>query len=368
MGKNFFGSVQNYFREIDMPLFATVVAVSLFGLLNIYGIAGPESQFFQRHTVILAIGISAMILLSFFDYRYFKNHSLPALAIYLVAIFLLLLTFTSTSVRGTNAWIVLGNFTFEPSEFAKLALIILLSKYFSQRHIYIKSFYQVIVSGIYFFIPTALVLNQPDLGSAMILTAIWAGMIFAIGIDKRQAFLLLIIAIIVSFVAWTFVLKPYQQDRILSFINPQADPQGAGYNIIQSRIAIGSGYWLGNGLGQGSQAGLGFLPEPYHDFALAAAVEQFGFLGIFLMLAGILFILYRIIETGVRVNNNFGKLFCIGFSIFIFTHVFISAAVNTGLMPVTGLPLSLLSYGGSHMVSIMAGLGIVQSIKRFGQV
>jgi rod shape determining protein RodA len=359
-------TIRRYLSEVDVFLLAAVVAVSLMGLLNIYGLAGVDSQFFRRHLIYLFIGYGLMTGLSLFDYRYFKNNSLPALSAYILSIFLLLLTFLSTAVRGTNAWITFAGFTFEPSELAKLMLIILMAKYFSQRHVMINDFRHIVISGIYFFIPTAIVLNQPDLGSAMILTLIWLGMLLAAGINRRHFFLLIILALVISFIGWVALLEPYQKTRIISFVNPQSDPLGSGYNIIQSQIAIGSGHWFGNGLGKGYQAKLGFLPEPYHDFAFAAAVEQFGFAGILLFLGGIFLIIYRILDVGSRAGNNFGRLFSIGMVMFIFSHVVISACVNTGLMPVTGLPFPLLSYGGSHLISIMAGLGIIQSIKRYG--
>jgi rod shape determining protein RodA len=359
-------SFRRYFSEIDKGLLATIVAVSLFGLLNIYGVAGLSSQFFQRHVIYLFIGFGLMTFISLFDYRYFKNNSVPALTAYIFSIILLLLTLVSTSVRGTNAWITFAGLTFEPSEVAKLALIILMAKYFSQRHIQINEFKHVLISGIYFFIPTGIILNQPDLGSAIILSLVWLGMLLAAGINRRHFFLLIILALGVSFLGWVYFLEPYQKTRLISFVNPQSDPLGSGYNIIQSQIAIGSGHWFGNGLGKGYQAKLGFLPEPYHDFAFAAAIEQFGFVGIIVFLSGMMMIIYKMLDIGSRANNNFGRLFSIGMVIFIFSHVIISASVNNGLMPVTGLPFPLLSYGGSHLISIMIGMGIIQSIKRYG--
>ena len=188
----------------------------------------------------------------------------------------------------------------------------------------------------------------------------------AIGISKRHLFLLVILAIVISFGSWMFVLKPYQKDRLLTFVNPSNDPRGSGYNLIQSKIAIGSGYWFGNGLGKGSQATLGFLPESHNDFVFAATAEQFGFVGIGLVMAAILFIIYRILAIGRAVASNFGKIFSIGMAVFIFSHALIGASVNIGLMPVTGIPFPFLSYGGSYLISIMSGLGIVQSIKRYG--
>ena len=363
--KSFRNSIRGYFREIDLPLFATVVAVSLFSILNMYGIDGI-GLFLTKQIIFVAIGLGVMILLSFFNYRYLKNYSFPVLFLYFTSIFLLLLTFYSHSVRGVNAWIVLGQFTFEPAELAKLILIVLMAKYFSRRHVHINQLRHILVSGIYYAVPVLIILAQPDLGSAIILSLIWISILVAIGMNKKHFFFLIIVAVVVSYGSWMFVLKPYQKDRLLTFVNPSNDPRGSGYNLIQSKVAIGSGYWFGNGLGNGSQATLGFLPEPHNDFVFAATAEQFGFVGAGLVMVAILFMIHRILGIGRAVVSNFGKIFSVGMAVFIFAHALIGASVNIGLMPVTGIPFPFLSYGGSYLISIMSGLGILQSIKRYG--
>lgn len=363
--RNFIRNIGHYFREVDLPLFATVVAISLFSALNIYGIA-EFGQFFTKQIIFVVMGLVIMILFSFFNYRYLKNYSFPVLFLYFISIALLLLTFYSRSVRGVNAWIVFGQFTFEPAELAKLMLIVLMAKYFSQRHVHINQFKHVFISGIYYGVPVLIILAQPDLGSAIIFSLIWISILVAIGINKKHLFLLVVLAIVASIGSWMFVLKSYQKDRFLTFVNPNSDPRGSGYNLIQSKIAIGSGFWFGSGLGRGSQTILGFLPESHNDFVFAATAEQFGFVGIGLIMAAILFIVYRILGIGRAVISNFGKIFSIGMAIFILSHTLIGASVNIGLMPITGIPFPFLSYGGSYFISIMSGLGILQSIKRYG--
>lgn len=363
--KSFRSSIRSYFKEIDLPLFVIVVAVSLFSILNMYGVDGVGSTL-TKQIIFVFIGLGVMVLLSFFNYRYLKNYSFPVLFFYFISIFLLLLTFYSRSVRGVNAWIVFGQFTFEPAELAKLMIIVLMAKYFSQRHVHINQLKHILVSGIYYGIPVLIILAQPDLGSAIIFSLIWLSILVAIGINKKHIFFLVIVVVVVSYGSWIFILKPYQKDRLLTFINPNNDPRGSGYNLIQSKIAIGSGYWFGNGLGKGSQATLGFLPESHNDFVFAATAEQFGFVGIGLIMAAILFIVYRILAIGRSVVSNFGKIFSIGMAVFILSHAIIGASVNIGLMPVTGIPFPFLSYGGSYLISIMSGLGILQSIKRYG--
>lgn len=364
--RSFIRGLSSYFRDIDFLLFAAVAAISFFGVINMYGISGLAGGFFAKQIILVVAGLFLMIVFSFFNYRYFKNYSLPVLLFYIFCLFLLVLTFHSKSIRGVNSWLVLGGFTFEPAELAKLMMIILMAKYFSQRHVHINELKYVIASGIYFLLPAAIMIIQPDLGSAIIFAVIWMAMLFVAGVNKKHLFLLLIVGITVFYVFWTIFLHPYQKDRIISFLNPYADPQGRGYNLIQSQVAIGSGYLFGNGLGGGSQITLGFLPEAKNDFIFAATAEQFGFLGIAFVISLIGFISYRILRIGRAASFNFGKLFSIGMAVFIFSHALIGAAVNIGLMPITGIPFPFLSYGGSSIISIMIGLGILQSIKRYG--
>jgi len=364
--KHIIKPITSYLREIDITLFATVVAISLFGIINMYGISGSSGSYVAKQITIVAIGIFAMIFFSFFNYRYLKNYSFPVLVLYGVSLILLGVTLYTGTIRGVSSWIKIGSFTMEPSELAKLALIILMAKYFSQRHIHINQIRHIIISGLYYAVPVLIIMAQPDLGSAIIFSAIWFGVLLASGINKRQLFLLAIIGIIIAGSLWLFVLKPYQKDRLESFLDPHNDPQGAGYNLIQSKIAIGSGYLFGSGLGKGTQTKLGFLPEPRNDFVFASVGEQFGLVGMGLILAAIIIIISRVLAIGEGANNNFGRLFSLGVAIFIFFHAIIGASVNIGLMPVTGIPFPFLSYGGSNLISIMIGLGILQSIKRYG--
>ena len=363
---NFSRSISSYLREVDGTLFATVVAILFVSALNIYGIGGLEGSFLKKQILFSFLGIGVMVVASFFNYRYLKNYSFPVLFFYFATIGLLLFAFLFPSIRGSRAWIVVGGLTFEPSELMKLCFIIVMAKYFSQRHIHINQFQHIVVSGIYFAIPMLIILAQPDLGSASLLAIVWCGILLAAGMNKRHLFLIGTVAILGAYMSWIFALKPYQKERLMAFVDPYQDPTGYGYNIIQSKIAIGSGSWLGNGVGQGTQSTLGFLPEAHNDFAFAALTEQLGWAGAAGLLSMILLIVYRILAIGRRTHNNFAKLFCLGFAIMILTHVFVNAGVNLGLLPITGIPFSFLSYGGSHLMSLMIGLGIVLSIKRYG--
>jgi rod shape determining protein RodA len=363
---NFSHSLRNYFREIDVPLFLATVALLVFSAVNLFGIGGIHSAFFQRQIGFVIGAIAVMVVISYFDYRALKNYSSFVLFFYVIGIILLIITLFAPSIRGTRAWIPIGGFSLEPSELMKLALIAVMAKYFSQRHIHINQFRHIIISGIYLGIPLGIILLQPDLGSAGVLLAVWGGMLMAAGINKKHFFILAVSAVAVAYIAFLFVLKPYQKDRLFAFVNPYQDPTGIGYNIIQSKIAIGSGAWLGSGLGKGSQTTLGFLPEAHNDFVFASVTEQFGMIGILAVLGTIIFLISRILAIGERTDNNFAKLSTVGVSIFIFTHTFVSAGVNMGILPITGIPFPFLSYGGSHLLALMVGIGMVQSIKRYG--
>src|SRR3989338_6414442 len=201
MKRSFSSILSGYLSEIDIPLFATVVAISLLGALNLWGIVGSGSLLFKKQIIFIAIGLSAMVALSFFNYRYLKNYSLPVLGFYFASVFLLLLTFYSQSVRGVNSWIILGSLTLEPVELAKLMLIVLMAKYFSQRHIHINDLRHIIVIGIYFSLPFAIIFLQPDLGSSIIFLAIWLGVLLAAGINKRHLFLILMAGALIGYSA-----------------------------------------------------------------------------------------------------------------------------------------------------------------------
>jgi rod shape determining protein RodA len=266
-------------------------------------------------------------------------------------------------MRGAESWYRLGPITFEPVELAKIILIILLAKYFSMRHIEIYRIRHIVVSGLYMFLPSALVFIQPDIGSVMILLATWFGVMIISGIKIKHIFVLLILGVVFIAVSWSFALQDYQKERLLSFINSEVDPRGSGYNVAQSVIAIGSGGFLGKGLGEGTQTQLGFLPEAQTDFIYAAIVEEMGLLGGILLLACFVFLLRRIMAISRSAQNNFARLVAAGFSVMIVSQIFVNIGMNLGILPITGLPLPFVSYGGSSMISLFTMLGVLQSIK-----
>ncbi len=365
--KRSFSSTFNRFTAgMDLPLFFAVLALCVFGLFNLYGIGRADNPYFIKQTIFVIAGSFFMVLCSFFNYRYLKNSSVLVFFFYIGSLILLMVPFFFHSIRGVRSWIVVGGLTFEPAELMKLIVIVLMAKYFSQRHSQINNFRHVLVSGIYSLLPAIIILVQPDLGSALIMVFIWLGMLLAVGIRARHLFVLAVLGLIFATAGWLFALKPYQKVRVLSFLSPTSDPRGSGYNLIQSKIAIGNGHLMGSGWGNGPQTANGFLPEPYNDFVFAATADQFGLVGIGAALAAVMFIIFRVLVIGQRSSSNFGKLFSLGMTIFIATHAIVGAGVNLGLMPVTGLPFPFISYGGSNLISLMGGLGILQSVKRYG--
>ncbi len=359
-------TMAGYLAGMDLGLLVAVAAMGIISAFNLYGIGGADHTLFRREVVLAGVGLILMVLVSLVNYRYLKNNSLPVLAFYGISFILLASTLFFPEVRNIKAWIQIFGLQFEPSELMKLGVIILMAKYFSQRHVHIRQFRHVVVSGIYCALPAFVVLRQPDLGSAAIIMILWVVMLLAVGIRMRHLFLLVTVGLVGVYLAWIWALAPYQKERILAFINPYADPTGYGYHIIQSQIAIGSGGLWGNGLGQGTQATLGFLPEPFNDFAFSALAEQFGLVGVLTVIGLMGTIVWRVLRIGRESGNNFARLLCIGVATVILSHTVISIAVNSGLLPITGIPMSLLSYGGSHLFSVMVALGFVQSIKRYG--
>ena len=351
-------------KKLDWPLVAGVYALLIFGILNIYGIGGFESIFFKKQLIFALIGTFLILLSVFFDYRIFKNYSAPSLIIYIFVILLLITTlFAAPEIRGVSSWLFIGRLGIEPSEVLKLSVLILLAKYFSSRHTQIDDWRHIFASFIYIGVPALLIFIQPDFGSAAIVILIWLGSLVIAGIRPKYLTAIILIFALLFLLGWNVILKPYQKARLITFLNPGQDPQGAGYNIIQSRIAVGSGRLFGKGLGNPTQAKLGLLPEPYTDFAFASLAEQFGFTGILGILFLYLLILSRLIKISLAARDNFSKIYLFLFAVFIFAHTLINVGMNMGLMPITGLPLPFISYGGSHLITLMLGVGISQSIK-----
>ncbi len=350
-----------FIKQCDRLLLTATLLILCGSIATIYYIGGIQAILY-RHISFISIGIVVMILFALLDYRIFKNSPFMVLLPYALACLLLAFVLAEQKIRGASSWINILSFHFEPSEFAKLALIILLAKYFSQKHIEIRRLRHIVVSGLYASIPLGLTLLQPDLGSALAMGSVWFGSLLFAGINRKQLLAILMLMVIVVTMGWFFALKPYQKARILTFVNPYLDRRGSGYNALQARATAGSGGLWGTVLTTKNTLPV-LVPEPYTDFTFAAFAQKFGFVGVVVLLGLYTLLLSRILAIGTRANNNYAKLYCLGLVVIIGVHMIINIGMNIGIMPITGIPLSLMSHGGSHLITIMAGLGLAQSIK-----
>lgn len=356
--------ILNAFRHFDWILFLAVLPLLIFGLITMKSVGAGEAAdyFFIRQLVWILAGLVAFFGFTFIDWRAYESNSALLLGLYGVGLVLLFVLFAGSIVRGVQSWIQLPFFSIAPAEFMKLIIILILAKYFARRHVEIALSKHLIISAMYAGIPFILVALQPDIGTAFVIGLIWAGLVLFSGINMKQLTVLSLIAIIGSTVMWGVVLNDYQKNRVMSFLAPASDPQGAGYHSIQATIAVGSGELFGKGVGYGTQSRLRFLPESQNDFIYAAFTEEWGILGatIVFVLFGIIF--WRLFRIAFQAEGNFPQLVVIGIILLLFGHIIIHIGMNTGLLPVTGISLPFMSYGGSLMVTLMAALGIAESV------
>jgi len=356
-------------KKSDTVIFLAVFLLISLGLLILGSLSKNDSPIFfslKKQLLFVVIGISLFFLISSFDWRILHNASALLITLYFLALAsLFLVLFFGQTSRGATGWFNLGFFSLQPVEFVKIILLLVLAKYLSSRHLEIWQFKYLFTSGIYAFLPVGLVLLQPDLGGAIILCLIWFFLVLASGIRWNQIFLLLIIFILVIALAWGFLLKPYQRTRIINFLHPTQDLEGAGYNRNQALISIGSGRIFGKGLGWGTQTQLNFLPLAKTDFIFAALAEELGLIGAIILLSLFLLLFSRLAHWANTFDNNFCKLFTFGFAIKLLIEVFINLGMNTGLLPIIGIALPFISYGGSHLLVDFIGLGIINSMIRY---
>ncbi|PJE74377.1 MAG: rod shape-determining protein RodA [Candidatus Taylorbacteria bacterium CG10_big_fil_rev_8_21_14_0_10_41_48] len=360
--RGFFGQ----FSHIDWPLLFAAVSVSLAGLITMNSFAS-ENTFFERQVLWIIIAIFVFFLSSVFDYRFLRR-SITVTIIFGITVLLLLLIFVfGDIVKGAQSRFDLGIFAIQPAEIAKLVLIVLLAKYFARRHIEIAHIKHILVSGLYAFLLFFLVFLQPDFGSAIIIASIWLGMVLVAGISRKHLIALAVIGVFASVVMWNFALADYQKDRFLTFLNPLADIQGAGYNAYQSTIAVGSGQVVGKGIGYGTQSKLQFLPEYETDFIFAAFAEEWGFVGVMLLFGLFGIVIWRVLSTAMRGASNFETLFGVGVAVLIISHFIVHVGMNLGLLPVTGTTVPFMSYGGSHLIIEFLALGMLMGMRKYAR-
>ncbi len=358
----------NFFRSlrIDWILLASTVPLMIAGLLTMSSFSG-QGAFAEKQIVWILVSLAVFFALSLVDFRFLRS-TWAIMAVFLFGCFLLLAIFFLGKVsHGAQSWFSFGGFAFQPSDPMKLVTVLLLAKYFSRRHIEIANIRHIILSGAYSFIPFALIAIQPDFGSAMIIFFIWLGMVLVSGISKKHLLLVFSLGAIAFGVLWGFVFQDYQRARIMTFLHPTEDRRGAGYNIDQSMVAVGSGQVLGKGLGQGTQSRLNFLPEYQTDFVFAAFAEEWGFIGVLLVFLFFGILLWRILANSLLGETNFETLYGAGLAIYFMAHFAVNVGMNIGLLPVTGITLPFLSYGGSHLLTEFAGLGILMGMRRYSR-
>ena len=347
-------------------IFLPALTLTLIGILTMSTFGQGESLAL-RQILWLVIAVVVYFGTATFDMRFIRRMPV-VMALYVLAVVLLasLLVFVHP-VMGARAWFSLGPVSFQPADLAKLALIALLAKYLSRRHVEIGNFKHIIVSGAYTFGLMALILIEPDMGNAIIFCVIWFGMMLISGISKKHLVILGIVGLITASILWFGGLQPYQRTRIISFVNPASDIHGAGYNAYQAKIAVGSGELFGKGIGHGTQSKLRFLPEYQTDFIFAAFAEEWGFVGVLLLLSlyGVLFA--RLLQIARASATNFDAFFTLGILILFATHLSIHVGINLGLLPITGTTIPFMSSGGSHLVLEFAALGIITSLARHGR-
>ena len=355
-----------YAKKIDWVIIACAFLLVVFGLVSIYSssIRGGDFLNFEKQIIFFVASIFLMAIFTVFDWRMIRDNPYNIVIFYLICVVALLgLLFFGPVIRGTKGWYKLGPVNIDPVEITKVILIILLAKYFSKRHVEMYNLKHILLSGIYVLLPSLLIFRQPNFGSAMMLVFLWIGILVISGIKLRHFILLTLCGILILTISWFFLLQNYQKERILSFLIPDIEPLGISWNQNQAKIAIGSGGILGKGFSKGSQARYGFLPEPQNDFIFAAIAEEFGLVGVSILFSLFIILIWRIMKIAIDAESNFPRLFASGFVILIVAQLFVHIGMNLGVLPVIGISLPFVSYGGSGLISCFVCLGILENIK-----
>lgn len=366
-----FNKLLLYIKNFDWVLFAAVFLLVCFGLVEIYSVAlghgGSGADVvnanminFKKQISFALIGFVLLFIFAFWDYYNLRSYSIY-LYIFGVITLIVVLLF-GVKIRGTTGWFYIGNLGIQPVELIKFIVILFLARYFSDVSLKFKPIKHLLISGSGVMLMVILVLLQPDFGSAAILFLVWIAMIMLAGFEKKY-FVLIASFLLVSFViSWFFLFRPYQKERILTFFEPSYSPLEQGYNVAQAIIAVGAGGLTGRGIGFGSQSQLKFLPESQNDFIFAVISEELGFFGVLLVVFFFGVIFWRGLYCLRQINNDFGIFYILGFTSLIFIEMFINIGMNIGILPVVGLSLPFVSYGGSGLITNLMMVGVLQSI------
>jgi rod shape determining protein RodA len=353
-------------NRFDWVLLAATLLLVLFGIAAIYSLTinsdTPSFAKFSRQLIALTIGLILMVSVSAIEPRFLRGY---AGVFFLGALVLLVLVLIfGTTIRGTRGWFVLAGVSFQPVELVKISLVLLLARLFTHEFgrpgsmtILVRS---IIVAGV----TVGLVFIQPDVGSGLVLLSVWLGLLLLVHRQPRHLLFLAGGLVVAVLFAWFVLFGPVQQARILTFLDPNSDPLNRGYQATQSIIAVGSGHIFGRGLGLGSQSQLNFLPDPETDFIFAVIAEELGFIGSLLILGLFVFFFSRLLGLLRRVRDPYNFLVIAGFLILFAVQSAVNIAMNIGLVPITGIPLPLVSYGGSSLIASLIGVGIIEGIAR----
>ena len=352
---------------IDYFLILIVILIGAISVFAIYSTESGEFSYYTKNHLIRLVAFFVMFLiLSFVKITFWYRN---AYIFYLICLFLLIIVMLfGITASGSKRWVNLYFLNLQPSELMKIAIIVCFARYYHRiQSVDIQSYRFLFFPAVLIIIPCYLVITQPDLGTSILIAGSGIVVMWIAGVNIKY-FVYSSLLFLVSFPFVVSILKPYQKSRILTFFNPERDPLGAGYQIIQSKIAIGSGGFFGKGYLKGTQNYLEFLPEKHTDFIFTLFSEEFGFLGSIILMLLYILLISRVISIGFFVRSFFAKLYCFGFASAIFLYVFVNIAMVLGLLPIVGAPLPIMSYGGSSMLSIMLGLSIVMSCKIYSQV
>jgi len=360
-------SERNLLNRLDIRLICLIFTLNIIGLINLYSAThGPHSKdvetLFVQQIIWLIAGWTIFFVLTFLDYLWINR---VVWLMYIINVGALVYTdFFGRIVLGGQRWIDLHFFRYQPSETMKMCLILVLSRILVHKNPEGPGmgFRELLFPLTLVLVPFALTMKQPDLGTAMMLMFIGGTLLFFVKIRRSIIIALTILGMIAIPIVWKYALKDYQRHRVYTFISPDSDPQGKGYNSIQSKIAVGSGQFFGKGFRQGTQSQLEFLPERHTDFIFSVLSEEWGFVGSMIVISTFVFLFLVCFEIASRSRDKFGALVVIGVSGYLFWHMFVNIGMVMGLLPIVGVPLPLLSYGGSGMLTTMAGMGLISSV------
>lgn len=348
----------------DTKLLVAVIISVIFGILMINSatMSMGSNKYVLVQSFAFVIGLAVAIILTLMDYAILKQFRYVAMGVGLALLVLVLILGFGREDTGTQGWINLGFVNIQPAEIAKVCFLVSFSAHVSKVREDINSIPNLLLLLLHLAVPVALILLQPDMGTAMVFMFMFIVMVFFAGISYKYILTAAGVGIVGALAAWFLVLKEYQKERFFSFLNPESDPLGAGYHIIQSKIAVGSGQLFGTGYGEGVQTQMGYLPEKQTDFIFSVICEELGFIGAITVICLLFFIIYRIFANARRARDTFGEMLCVGAGAMFLFHTAENIGMCINLLPITGIPLPFFSYGGSNMITSLIAIGIVLSV------